>query len=83
MIKLIQNRTIGLQKKTIQDSTTVVNCNACCGTGITTITLPAGSIRNLKVKSQLLVLQNECEKCDDGKVTTKLRVIRKNPVSLV
>lgn len=83
MIKVIPNRTIGLQKKIIVDSFTESDCKACIGKGSYTVQIPVGSIRNLKAKAQAHSLDIECTQCNAGKVLTKLRVIRKNNISAI
>jgi hypothetical protein len=83
MIKLYPNRTIGLQRKAIEDSFSEADCKTCEGKGSYVIQMRPGSIRNLKGKSGLIALHNDCNNCDHGKVRTKLRIIRKNHLSII
>lgn len=83
MIKAIANRTIGLQKKEIQDGVHESSCLHCKGKGFTTIHLPSKAIRNLKVQGTIAV-DNDCEECKGtGKVQSKIRIIRKNEVTAI
>lgn len=80
--KAIANRTIGLQKATIEDSFSEEVCNKCDGKGVYKVYLPSVSIRNLKTSGQVC-LENECTSCTNGVVRSKIRVIRKNKVSAI
>lgn len=83
MIKVISNRTIGLQRKTIEDSFTESDCKVCVGKGFYTVEIPGGAIRNLKAKAGVHLMSIECTQCKSGKVVTKLRVIRRNNISAI
>lgn len=81
MIKVIPNRTIGLQKKAIEDSSYEHDCTVCLGKGSYTIQLPSGAVRNMKTK--IATMDVDCDRCDHGKIHKKLRVIRKGNISAI
>jgi DnaJ-class molecular chaperone len=84
MIKAIPNRTIGLQKKQIEDKFSVASCLQCSGAGHTRVNVPAGRMKNLKLKVHFLEVENECEECNGtGKIHSTVRVIRKNKVTAI
>lgn len=83
MIKAIPNRTIGLQKKEIQDGVQECDCKSCNGKGVYTVSLPSKAIKNLKVKSSINV-ETDCKDCEGtGKIKSKIRIIRKNKVTAI
>lgn len=82
MIKIHPNRTIGLQRKTIADGIMEEECKVCNGTGQYNIYIPSTTIRNLKGMVGSVKVTNECT-CNNGKIHTKMRVIRKNNVTAI
>ena len=83
MIKAIPNRTIGLQKKEIQDGVQESDCKCCNGKGVYTVSLPSKAIKNLKVKSSINV-EADCKECEGtGKIKNTIRIIRKNKVTAI
>ena len=83
MKKAIPNRTIGLQKKVIEDAITEEPCKVCNGKGTYTVQVPSNMIRNLKGQIGYVALMNDCTSCKGGVIHKKLRVVRKNKITAI
>jgi DnaJ-class molecular chaperone len=84
MIKLIPNRTTGLQKKVIEDKNTSVACVHCNGQGHHKMNVAASAFKNLKVSASTIEFENDCEHCDGtGHVRTQVRIIKRNQITAI
>lgn len=84
MIKAIPNRTIGLQKKEIEDKKTEATCINCSGKGHTVSHVPMARLKNLKSTTSFLEVENECAECSgSGKIYSTVRVIKKKQVTAI